>query len=93
MGASRSKLFSSILMEGLWITISGSILGLILGHFTIEIINYTLPQADQSGITGLTFIMEELWILGASLLLGILAAIIPAMQVFKTDISRTLSTG
>jgi putative ABC transport system permease protein len=93
MGASRSKLFRSILLEGLWITLLGSLFGFLLGHLTVEMIKIILPQASQSGITGFTFIIEEIWVFGASLVLGILAAIIPATQVFKTDISRTLASG
>jgi len=93
MGASRSKLFRSILLEGLWITLLGSLFGFLLGHLTVEMIKIVLPQASQSGITGFTVMIEEFWVFGASLILGILAAIIPALQVFKTDISRTLASG
>ena len=93
MGATRTKLFVAIIMEGLWITVLGSFIGLVTGHLTIELINSAIPESDRSGISGMVFLDQEVWVLIASFAVGILAAIIPAVQAFKTDISRTLARG
>ena len=93
MGATRGKLFTSILLEGLWITVIGAFLGLVAGHLTVELINNAVPESDRSGITGFLFLESELWVLLASLVIGFLAALIPAVQAFKTDISRILARG
>ncbi|MEO1053039.1 MAG: FtsX-like permease family protein [Bacteroidota bacterium] len=93
MGGAKGKLFLSIIIEGAIITCMGCGVGLLLGHFTIEIINNFVPESDQSGITGKVLMVEEIWVLAASITLGVLASIIPAVGVFRTDVSRTLSQG
>jgi len=93
MGATRRKLFLSIILEGIWITVIGSFFGILLGHATIELINNAVPESDQSGITGFVFLQSEIGVLAASFVVGVIAAIIPAVQAFNTDISRTLARG
>ena len=93
MGATRSKLFFAIIMEGLWITFLGTLIGSVTGHLTIELINSAIPESDRSGISGMVFLDQEIWVILVSISVGVLAAIIPAVQAFKTDISKTLARG
>ncbi|MCB0686965.1 MAG: ABC transporter permease [Saprospiraceae bacterium] len=93
MGAGRGKLFMLILFEGLLIAILGYILGLALSHGSIEFLATKMQDAYRYSITGAVFLKEELWLLGGCLLVGLISAIIPAWQAFRTDISETLSEG
>jgi putative ABC transport system permease protein len=92
MGASRTKLLVSILTEGGLLTMLGSIMGLLLGHGVLIILSGVIEQTQKAGITGFIFYSEEWIILGGSLLLGLLCALIPAVQAYRTDISRVLAT-
>lgn len=93
MGATKSKLFFSIILEGLWITVIGCMLGYLTGHATLELVRTSFSAAESSGITGRIFIEEEFWVLGSSVVIGLVAAIIPALQVFRADISKILARG
>lgn len=91
MGASRSKLFTSVLLEGGLLTLGGSLVGLLLGHGVLMLLSSFVEETSKAGITGLVFYGEEGIILGASLLLGLVCAMIPAIQAYRTDISKVLA--
>lgn len=90
MGATRGKLLISILLEGAMLTLTGSIFGMILGHGIVELFAQVSSEASKTGITGLMFVQEEWMILSGSLLLGLMCALVPAIQAYRTDISRVL---
>lgn len=91
MGATRSKLFVSILLEGSLLTLLGSLTGLLMGHGIILLLSVMVTEIQKAGISGLTFYMEEGIILGGSLFLGLLCAVIPAIQAYRTEISKVLA--
>lgn len=91
MGASKSRLFVSILMEGMTLTLLGSIAGLVLGHGILMILGSAVEETQKAGITGLIFYSAEWIILAGSLFLGIICALIPALQAYRTDISKVLA--
>jgi putative ABC transport system permease protein len=91
MGASRSKLFTAVLLEGGFLTLAGSFVGLLLGHGVLILLSSAMTETNKTGITGLVFYSEEGIILGASMLLGLVCALIPAIQAYRTDISRVLA--
>lgn len=90
LGASKGKLFSLIILEGLILTLIGTIIGVALGHGILHLIgNY--QESSQAKMNGLLFINEEFYLLAAGLLIGIVAAIIPAIQAYRSNISRILA--
>ena len=91
MGASRSKVFFSVLLEGSLLTFLGACAGLALAHLVLMLMPFLLDEAEKTGINGLIFYPEEGIILAASLLLGVLCALLPALQAYRTDISKTLA--
>ncbi|WP_333819713.1 ABC transporter permease [Ohtaekwangia sp.] len=91
MGASRTKLFVSILLEGSVLTLFGSILGLVMGHGVLVLLSGLVEETRKAGIDGFVFYNQEWIILGGSLLLGMISAVIPAIQAYRTDISKVLA--
>ena len=90
LGASRLKLFLIILAEGMMLTLAGSIAGIFLGHLAIETIGH-FQESSQARLTGLTFLPDEIYLLLAGLAIGIFAAVIPALQAYKSNISKILA--
>ncbi|WP_258103769.1 ABC transporter permease [Marinoscillum sp. MHG1-6] len=88
MGATRRQIFVHVLMEGLLIAILGCISGLVLAHAAIGILAFYLEKLNLSWSF---FVNDEVWVLTGGLIIGMLAAIIPAGLAYKTDISKTLS--
>ena len=91
MGATRLKLFISVLMEGTTLTLLGSISGLLLAHILLFILSLSIEEVNKAGISGLVFYPGEWIILAGSLLLGVLCSFIPAIQAYRTDISKVLA--
>jgi len=93
MGGSRSTLFKLILLEGILLAAMGSLLGLFLGHFGMELTGKLLEDNYRYRFTGLTLVNGEYLLLLGAVLLGLIAALIPAWQAARTDISETLTNG
>jgi putative ABC transport system permease protein len=91
MGASRSKLLVSILFEGAILTLLGCVVGLLVAHGTLQLMATMVEETQKAGITGFVFYPEEWIILVGSLLLGLLCALIPAIEAYRTDISKVLA--
>ncbi|WP_199119514.1 FtsX-like permease family protein [Pedobacter sp. ASV28] len=90
LGASKSKLFFIIILEGLILTLIGTFIGIALGHGILQWIG-SYQESSQARINGILFIKEEFYLLAAGLLIGIIAAIIPAVQAYRSNISKILA--
>jgi len=93
MGASRRKLFALIVMEGLLLASLGFLLGFLLSHLSMGTLAGYMHESYRYTFTGMKFLPVELFVLGGALLTGFVAALLPALQASRTDISRTLSAG
>lgn len=90
LGAGRGKLFGIVIAEGIIITLVGSVLGIVLGHLAMY---YISVQSGDAGslISAFIFAPEEAWLLVVGVLIGFVAAIIPAVKAYNTPISQTLA--
>jgi putative ABC transport system permease protein len=91
MGASRSKLFAIIVIEGITLTLLGSAIGILLGHSVLAGITMWMEEAQRTGVNAFIFYSQEWILLAGSLLLGLLCSGIPALQAYRTDISKVLA--
>jgi putative ABC transport system permease protein len=92
MGASRRKLFALIVLEGLLLAMLGFALGFVLSHGSMHLLAGFMKESYRYTFTGFTFLSVEVYVLAGALLTGFLAALIPAIQASRTDISRTLAS-
>jgi len=92
MGASRSKLFLLLLLEGCVLTAVGSLTGLVLSHSGLVIMTLTHEETQRVGISGFVFVSAESIIFMASIVLGAFCSLIPAWQAYRVDISKVLSS-
>lgn len=92
MGATRAQVFLMILIEALLLSIVGILFGLIVSHAGIFALNDY--AGDQFGITisFLKITSGEWIIIGATLVLSLLAALLPALRTINIDVSKVLST-
>lgn len=91
MGAGRGALFSLIILEGLFLALIGWVVGAVLSHSAMEWMATYLKEDFRYQFTGWIWLEEEYWILMVSVVLGVIAAVIPAWQAAKTDIHTTLA--
>lgn len=92
MGASPGKLFFLIVLEGLLLAILGYIIGIALSHLGMAIFGGQMQDKYHYAFSATQFLREEFYLLGGALFIGFLAAVIPAIQAFRTDISETLTS-
>jgi len=91
MGATPGKLFILIILEGLLLAIIGYVIGIILSHLGMGIFAGQMEDKYHYSFSSTKFLVEEFYLLGGAVFIGFIAAIIPAYQAFRTDISQTLS--
>ena len=93
MGSGRERLFLLIVLEGLLLSFMGFIIGIVLSHGAMEILGKYMTDAYRYTFSGKIWLAEEWSLLIGALVIGFLAAIIPAFSAYKTDISKTLAKG
>ncbi|MGL4631010.1 MAG: ABC transporter permease [Leadbetterella sp.] len=91
LGASRYKVLTILILEGIVLVFIGAILGLILE----KIVWYIAASKLDLGLiasSNSTFIgIQEIYLLLISLSLGFLASLIPSLGVYKIDVAKTLA--
>lgn len=91
MGATRGQVFGTILLEGLLTAVIGTVLGIALGHAAVALAASAFYSVGEFGIDPVLFHPGEAVIAAAVLGIGVLAAFIPAMRIFRTDLATTLA--
>jgi predicted permease len=93
LGAGRRRVFQHLLIEALVLACAGGAAGVLLAKIAINagtaMLANQIPRADEASIDARVL----LFVLGASLLTGILAGIVPALRAGRTDLNDTLKEG
>lgn len=93
MGGSPGTLFRLIVGEGLLLSAVGFSIGLLLSRCALFILSNVMKENFKYSLDNLGIINAELVMLAITLLVGILASMLPAVRAFKMDISKTLANG
>ena len=92
-GASPITLLSLALTESLVLALLGAAFGIALGHGLVEAAAVWLAQAKHIHVTGALFLPEECWLIAISVIIAMVAALLPALRVYRIDIFKTLVQG
>ncbi|MDZ7878103.1 MAG: ABC transporter permease [Saprospiraceae bacterium] len=93
MGSGRERLFLLIVLEGLLLSFVGFIIGIVLSHGAMQVLGKYMSDAYRYTFSGKIWLAEEWVLLAGALAIGFVAAVIPALSAYKTDISKTLAKG
>lgn len=93
MGARPGKLFLLIVLEGLLLAGIGYGLGILMSHVSMEMIANFMKDSYRYSFSGWEFLEQEYFLLLGALIIGFLAALIPAIRASKTPIAETLTKG
>ncbi|MGL5837160.1 MAG: ABC transporter permease [Sphingorhabdus sp.] len=91
MGATRGSVFGTILSEGLITAVAGIILGFAIAFGAMALAVSSFGQLGDLGVDPFKFHPAMLGIVATVLGIGIVAAFIPALRVFRTDLAATLA--
>lgn len=93
LGGSRSTLLGLLLTEGIILAFGGALLGLLLSHLGLYFIARFVSEQYRYDFAAFFVLPSELYLLLTALLVGLLAAAIPALRAANTDVHQTLSGG
>jgi putative ABC transport system permease protein len=91
LGATRAEVLLSLLLEGLMLAAMGAALGLLLGHGAMELLAHWLGATRGVTATGWIWLPAEGALLLGLLVVGLLAAALPAWRAYRVDAARTLA--
>jgi putative ABC transport system permease protein len=91
LGASRFQLSRMIIFESLILTIAGFVIGLLFSRFGVMFVSSLMDESINYNLDTIRILNEEYWLLGLSILIGLISSLIPAIQVYKMNISKILA--
>ncbi len=91
LGASRFQLSRMIIFESLILTIAGFAIGLLFSRFGVMFVSSLMDESINYNLDSIKILNEEYWLLGLSFLIGLISSLIPAIQVYKMNISKILA--
>ncbi|MCY7356509.1 MAG: FtsX-like permease family protein, partial [Rudanella sp.] len=91
MGATRTQLFTMLLLEGLVLALIGFVAGLLISRLSLWLISGYVQGTYHYNLDNFSIQPEEWYILVAAIGIGLVAAALPAIGVYRMNISRTLA--
>ena len=91
LGAGKSSLFLMILIESLFLGALGTIIGIIIAHGSLKLLELFSSANLGIHVSVFEFASGEGILILAAIALSILAALIPARSILKIDVSKVLS--
>ncbi len=91
MGASRVQVFVTVIMEGVITAAFGALLGWIAAHGLITVAQSSFATLSDLGLTAWRFLPQEALLIAVVIGIGALAALIPALRVYRIDPAQTLA--
>jgi predicted permease len=93
LGAGRARVFQQLLAEALVLALAGGAAGLLVARASLAagaaLLSNQVPRAEEISID--THVL--LFVLGASILTGMLAGALPALRAGRTDLNDALKEG
>lgn len=93
MGGTPATLFWVILLEGLILAVLGYVFGILMSHLGMMVLANFMEDSYRYSFSGFKFLAAEGWLFVGALVVGFVAAVVPALQARGTDISETLGKG
>lgn len=90
LGASPKKLFGLVIQESLLLCLFGYVFGIILGRLAIMVVSNLGEEQFHFALNQFGISEIEVLLLPFTLCVGFIAALIPAAQAYKSDISTVL---
>ncbi|NQX95420.1 MAG: ABC transporter permease [Erythrobacter sp.] len=91
MGATRVQVFATVIMEGLITAAIGALLGVLAAHGLIMAAKSSFATLNDLGLEAWRFEPGEGILVLSVLVIGFLAALIPAWRVYNVDPAQTLA--
>ena len=91
LGGTRIQLTMMLILESLFLTIVGFLMGIFLSRIGLLFISNFIEASFNFSLNNIFIINEEWWLFLISVIIGLVSCLIPSIQVYKMDISKILS--
>ncbi len=92
LGAGRFLIMKIIIFEGMFLSLTGAILGCFSGHIAVFLLEEKISALSGIKISGAVFSMFEIYLIAGTVILGMLVSFIPAVKAYRTDVSKILNS-
>lgn len=90
LGAPPGRVAGLVLWEALWLAALASALGLLLGHGLAHVLGWVLLARDMLPVSGFVWLPAEAGVPLLAAAVAAFAALLPAMQAYRTDVADLL---
>jgi predicted permease len=91
VGASRMRLLRQLLVENILLSVAGGALGLLIGHWAIQVLITSLPDQAPSWTTFTLDTRMVIFTLATSMLTAVLFGWAPALHAMNADVRGAMS--
>ena len=92
LGASPQKVAGLVLCEALLLALLAVALGLMMGHLLTGLVGYWLQAERSLVLTGWIWLASEWWVLALGVAVATLAALLPALNAYRMDVTTLLNS-
>ena len=92
LGASPQKVAGLVLCEALLLALMATVLGLAAGHALTGLVGHWLQGERSVALTGWAWNASEWWVAALGLAVAALAALLPALNVYRLDVTTLLNS-
>lgn len=93
MGAPKIMLVKQIMIEAGLLLLAGIVMGLCLSHALLALLPWMFEPFGDMRFMPLQLLAEEIYSVAALLVAGLCVAALPALTVYRIDVSQILSRG
>jgi putative ABC transport system permease protein len=90
LGAGRLTVMLVILLESILLSVGGGVLGLVMGHGLIGLVNPIIVEQTGVSVPWLQFNWLELILIPGLVALASLVGYLPALAAYRTDVAKSL---
>lgn len=91
MGASRAAVFGTVMLEGVITALAGAVIGWLGAHALIAAARANISTLADLGFAPFQVLPQELGLVLGVAAIGALAALVPALRVYRLDPARVLA--
>lgn len=93
MGASRSQVFGTVMLEGVITALFGALAGWAGAHGLIMVARASFPTIAELGFSPGHVLPAEVALVAGVIGIGAFAALVPALRIYNLDPARVLARG
>ena len=90
-GATKFQVIKLVLIEGVTLSFVGTLFGFIVSRLSLYVISILVNQTKMVSSFDYRLLNDEIWLFLISMIIGLLASLIPSILTYRINIPKTLS--